>query len=165
MVKQFTTHLPTSTNKWSNNWKNCGHFILVAMWYNGQLVRGFIHAGQTVWWTIRKWIKQPWIIWFTFYLIPICHQLSLASPSFFFNSPPFFHFTKDYRRYKDKQGIFLLPQNGLRTNSCSSQKVMQVQLYFRQEYSCTGMTIQTGSAARSMACWRQQKTICQSLSL
>ena len=25
-------------------------------------LRRFIHAGQTVWWTIRKWRKQPWVI-------------------------------------------------------------------------------------------------------
>jgi len=30
--------------------------------YTGQFLRWFIHAGPTVWWTIRKWIKQPWII-------------------------------------------------------------------------------------------------------
>ena len=29
--------------------------------YSGQFVRWFIRAGPSVWWTIRKWVKQPWI--------------------------------------------------------------------------------------------------------
>ena len=54
-------HLFTSTNQWMNHSKSGGPSVLVDKHYSGQLVRWFIHAGPTVWWTIRKWMKQPWI--------------------------------------------------------------------------------------------------------
>jgi len=57
-------HLFTSTNQWMNHLKSGGPSILVDKHYSGQFVRWFIHAGPTVWWTIRKWMKQPRILSF-----------------------------------------------------------------------------------------------------
>ena len=53
MVKQFATTSLRPQNRWTIRW--------VVSSLGRQIVRWFIHAGQTVWWTIRKWMKQPWI--------------------------------------------------------------------------------------------------------
>ena len=44
-------HLPTSTKPEDNTYGGESG--------GGQFVRWFIQLGQTVWWTIRKWRKQP----------------------------------------------------------------------------------------------------------
>jgi len=53
--------------RWLNHSKSDGRSALVDKHYSGQFVRWFIHAGPSVWWTICKWAKKPWILFDHFF--------------------------------------------------------------------------------------------------
>ena len=52
---------PTNQIRWFNHSKTGGQSVTVGNPYSGQSEQWTIHTGRSVWWTICKWVKQPWI--------------------------------------------------------------------------------------------------------
>ena len=52
--------------RWSNGLTTGGESVGRRLQAGDESLQWFIHAGLSVWWTIRKWVKQPYTKVFTF---------------------------------------------------------------------------------------------------